>query len=107
MAPASDRKVAIVGSGPAGLAAAEEVAVRGHRATVFDAWPEPGGILLYGIPNFKLAKRILNQKTDFLRKLGVEFVMNTRVGKDVTLEDLFAEGYDTVFLGHGASIGTC
>ena len=105
MAPASGRKVAVVGAGPAGLAAAEEVAVRGHRATVFDAWPEPGGILLYGIPNFKLAKRILDQKIDFLRRLGVEFVVNTRVGKEVTLEDLFAEGYDAVFLGHGASIG--
>jgi glutamate synthase (NADPH/NADH) small chain len=105
MAPATGRKVAVVGSGPAGLAAAEEVTVRGHRVTVFDAWPEPGGILLYGIPNFKLAKRILNQKTEFLKKLGVEFVMDTRVGKDLTLEDLFVEGYDAVFLGHGASIG--
>jgi glutamate synthase (NADPH/NADH) small chain len=105
LAPSTGRKVAVVGAGPAGLAVAEEVTVRGHHAAVFDAWPEPGGILLYGIPNFKLAKRVLDQKIDFLRKLGVEFVMNTRVGKDITLEDLFVDGHDAVFLGHGASVG--
>jgi glutamate synthase (NADPH/NADH) small chain len=105
LAPPTGRRVAVAGAGPAGLAVAEEVTVRGHRATVFDAWPEPGGILLYGIPHFKLSKHILDQKIDFLKKLGVEFVMNTRVGKDVTLEDLFVDGHDAVFLGHGASIG--
>jgi glutamate synthase (NADPH/NADH) small chain len=105
LAPPTGRRVAVAGAGPAGLAVAEEVTVRGHRATVFDAWPEPGGILLYGIPHFKLAKRVLDQKIDFLKKLGVEFVTNTRIGKDVTLEDLFVDGHDAVFLGHGASIG--
>jgi glutamate synthase (NADPH/NADH) small chain len=105
LAPLSGHQVAIVGAGPAGLAVAEEVTVRGHRATIFDAWPEPGGVLLYGIPNFKMAKRILYQKVDFLKKLGVQFVMNTHIGKEITLEDLFAEGHDAVFLGHGAGIG--
>ena len=104
-APPSGRRVAIVGAGPAGLTVAEEMVVRGHGATVFDAWPEPGGILLYGIPNFKMAKRILDEKVDFLKKLGVRFLMNTHIGTEVTLEDLFAEGYDAVFFGHGASIG--
>jgi len=105
LAPPSGRQVAIVGAGPAGLVVAEEVTIRGHRATIFDAWPEPGGVLLYGIPNFKMAKRILHQKVDFLKKLGVQFEMNTYIGKEVTLEDLFADGYDAVFLGHGAGIG--
>jgi len=106
LAPPSGHRVAIVGAGPAGLAVAEEVAVRGHRATIFDAWLEPGGVLLYGIPNFKMAKRILHEKVDFLKKLGVQFVMNTHIGKEITLEDLFADGYDAVFLGHGAGIGS-
>jgi len=106
LAPPSGHQVAIVGAGPAGLAVAEEVAVRGHRATIFDAWLEPGGVLLYGIPNFKMAKRILHEKVDFLKKLGVQFVMNTHIGKEITLEDLFADGYDAVFLGHGAGIGS-
>jgi glutamate synthase (NADPH/NADH) small chain len=105
LAPSSGRQVAVVGAGPAGLAVAEEVTIRGHRATIFDAWPEPGGVLLYGIPNFKMAKRILYQKVDFLRKLGVRFVMNTRIGREIRLEDLFGDGYDAVFLGHGASAG--
>ena len=105
VAPPSGRQVAIVGAGPAGLAVAEEVTIRGHRATVFDAWPEPGGVLLYGIPNFKMTKRILYEKVDLLKRLGVQFVMNTRIGREVTLEDLFADGYDAVFLGHGASVG--
>ena len=105
LASPSGRKVAIIGAGPAGMAVAEEVAIRGHQPTIFDAWPEPGGVLLYGIPNFKMAKHILDQKIEFLKKLGVRFVMNTYVGKDVTLEDLFAEGYDAIFLGHGAGIG--
>jgi glutamate synthase (NADPH/NADH) small chain len=105
LAPPSGRRVAIVGAGPAGLVVAEEVTIRGHRATIFDAWPEPGGVLLYGIPNFKMAKPILYQKVDFLKKLGVQFAMNTYIGKEMTLEDLFADGYDAVFLGHGAGIG--
>ncbi len=104
-APPSGHRVAIVGAGPAGLVVAEEVAVRGHQPTIFDAWPEPGGVLLYGIPNFKMAKRILSQKVDYLKKLGVQFEMNTRVGEEITLEDFFAEGYSAIFLGHGAGIG--
>jgi glutamate synthase (NADPH/NADH) small chain len=105
VAPPSGRRVAIVGAGPAGLVVAEEVTIRGHGAAIFDAWPEPGGVLLYGIPNFKMAKRILYQKVDFLKEMGVQFVMKTYIGKEMTLEDLFADGYDAVFLGHGAGIG--
>lgn len=105
LAPPSGHKVAIIGAGPAGLAVAEELAIRGHQSTIFDAWPEPGGVLLYGIPNFKMAKSILSQKIDHLKKMGAQFMMNTYVGKEITLEDLFAEGYGAVFLGHGTGIG--
>lgn len=99
------RRVAIVGAGPAGLAAAEQLAKEGHAVTVFDAWPEPGGILLYGIPNFKMEKDVLDAKLDELRKLGVEFTMSTSIGYDVSVDDLFERGYHAVFLAHGASEG--
>jgi glutamate synthase (NADPH/NADH) small chain len=99
------RRVAVVGAGPAGLAVAEELAKKGHAVTLFDAWPEPGGVLLYGIPNFKMEKSVLDDKVQYLRKLGIEFVCNTFVGKDVTIDQLFERGYHAVFLGHGASLG--
>jgi glutamate synthase (NADPH) small chain len=98
-------RVAIVGAGPAGLAVAEELANRGHSCTMYDAWPEPGGILLYGIPNFKLSKRVLTDKLAYLEKLGVEFIGNTWVGRDVTVDQLFEKGFDAVFVGTGAGVG--
>jgi glutamate synthase (NADPH/NADH) small chain len=97
--------VAIVGAGPAGMAVAEELAINGHACTMYDAWPEPGGILLYGIPNFKLSKKVLDDKVAFLDKLGVKFVGNTWVGKDVTVDQLFQQGFDSVFVGTGAGLG--
>jgi len=98
-------RVAIVGAGPAGLAVAEELANLGHSCTMYDAWPEPGGILLYGIPNFKLSKRVLTDKLKYLERLGVSFVGNTWVGKDITIDELFAAGFDAVFVGTGAGVG--
>ncbi|MEX1254559.1 MAG: NAD(P)-dependent oxidoreductase [Dehalococcoidia bacterium] len=103
--PRTGRRVAVVGAGPAGLAVAEELAKRGHAITVFDNWPEPGGVLLYGIPSFKMEKRILDEKIAYLRKLGIEFVCDTDVGRDITIDELFSQGYHAVFLGHGASLG--
>ncbi len=99
------RRVAIVGAGPAGLAVAEELAARGHHCTVYDAWPEPGGILLYGIPNFKLNKEIVAAKVAQLQALGVRFVCNTIVGRDVSFHALRTR-FDAVFLGTGAGIGS-
>jgi glutamate synthase (NADPH/NADH) small chain len=99
------RRAAIIGSGPAGIAVAEELAKRGHACTVFEAWPEPGGVLVYGIPNFKMKKELVDAKIAFLEKIGVEFVCNTWIGRDVGLDQLFARGYDAVFIGTGAGVG--
>ena len=98
-------RVAVVGAGPAGMAVAEELAKSGHECTMYDAWPEPGGVLLYGIPNFKLSKRVLQDKLLYLDKLGVKFIGNTWVGRDITVEQMFEQGYDAVFVGTGASLG--
>jgi glutamate synthase (NADPH/NADH) small chain len=98
-------KVAVVGAGPAGLAVAEELAVRGHEVVVFDMWPYPGGLLLYGIPNFKLNKEIVFAKVANLEKLGIRFVCNYRVGPEHPVEGFLREGYDLVFLGYGAIKG--
>ncbi|HMK28643.1 MAG TPA: NAD(P)-dependent oxidoreductase [Terriglobales bacterium] len=106
-APATGMKVGVVGAGPAGLAVAEELAVKGHAVTVFDMWPYPGGLLLYGIPNFKLNKEIVFSKIQALEKLGIKFVCNYRVGKDHPVDDLLkTQGFDLVFLGYGAIKGS-
>jgi glutamate synthase (NADPH/NADH) small chain len=98
-------RVAVVGAGPAGLAVGEELAKKGHSCTIYDAWPEPGGVLLYGIPNFKLSKEVLQDKLRYLEHIGVQFVGNTWIGKDVTVDDLFNQGFNAVFVGTGASLG--
>lgn len=99
------RKVGIIGSGPAGLAVAEELAGMGHGATVFEFWPEPGGVLVYGIPNFKMRKTIVDEYIAHLEALGVKFVCNTYVGRDITIDEMLAGEYDAVFLGTGAGVG--
>ncbi len=102
----SGKKVGIIGSGPAGLGVAEELAKKGHTCTVFESWPVPGGILLYGIPNFKMRKEILQDKLTYLELMGIEFVCNTVIGKDVSVDQMMNElGYDAVFLGTGAPVG--
>ncbi len=104
---ATGRRVAIIGAGPAGLTIAEELGKLGHAVTVFDAWPEAGGVLRYGIPDFKLEKHIVDEWLERLEDLPVTFQQNTFVGKghDITIDSLLAEGYDAVFLGHGAAEG--
>jgi glutamate synthase (NADPH/NADH) small chain len=98
------KKVAIVGAGPSGLAAAEQLLQRGHQVTIFDAKPAPGGLLTYGIPNFKLPKDVVFARWNDLEEAGVEFVPNTFIGKEVTIDDLFEEGYEAVYLGVGTLI---
>jgi glutamate synthase (NADPH/NADH) small chain len=101
-APSTGKRVAVVGSGPAGLTVAESLAGSGHTVTVFEAWPLPGGVLRYGIPGFKMDKRHVDEQVDYLRTLGVQFVFDCVIGQDLPIDQLFADGYDAVFLGHGA-----
>jgi len=102
--PLTGMRVAVVGAGPAGLAVAEELAVLGHDIRVYDAWPRPGGLLLYGIPGFKLNKDIVSAKIQFLEELGVKFICNFRVGAEHPVEELL-QSADLVFLGYGAVKG--
>jgi glutamate synthase (NADPH/NADH) small chain len=104
LAPATGRRVAVVGAGPAGIAVAEELTKQGHQVVIYDEWLKLGGLLHYGIPDFKLDYAIVEQKAAFLESLGVQFIGNTRVGKDVLLEDLRRQ-YDAIFLGIGAPVG--
>jgi glutamate synthase (NADPH/NADH) small chain len=99
----SGKRVAIVGSGPAGITVAEDLIKQGHKVTIFEAWPVPGGLLVYGIPSFKLDKRVVLLKIDDLEDAGVTFVTNTRIGDQITIDDLQRE-YDAVFLGTGAGV---
>ncbi len=102
--PPTGKKVAVVGAGPAGLSCAEQLRQMGHEVTIFEAKPGPGGLLLYGIPNFKLPKEVVFARVEDLQRAGVQFVFNTRIGKDKTIDDLFAEGFDAVFVGVGANV---
>lgn len=97
-------RVAVVGSGPAGLTAAGELAKLGYRVTVFEAFHSAGGVLVYGIPEFRLPKAIVQYEVDALAKLGVEIVLNRVVGSAGTVNELLAEGYDAVFIGTGAGL---
>ncbi|HJW95867.1 MAG TPA: NADPH-dependent glutamate synthase [Thermoanaerobaculia bacterium] len=104
-APPTGKSVAIVGSGPAGLSAAGDLIQKGHRVRVFEALHELGGVLVYGIPEFRLPKSIVRQEVDVLRKRGVEFETNVVIGKTVTIDELMHdEGYDAVFVATGAGL---
>jgi NADH-quinone oxidoreductase subunit F len=100
-----DEKVAVIGSGPAGLTAAYFLALEGYRVTVFEALEEPGGLLIAGIPEFRLPREIVRKEIAAIQKMGVEIVVNTPVGTDVTLDRLREEGYKAFFLGIGAWSG--
>jgi glutamate synthase (NADPH/NADH) small chain len=105
IAPPTGKKVAIIGSGPAGLSAAGDLIQRGHKVTVFEALHEIGGVLIYGIPEFRLPKDIVRQEVDNMRKMGVEFQTNVVVGKTVTVDELFdEEGYHAVLVATGAGL---
>jgi len=97
-------KVAVIGSGPAGLTCAADLRRFGHEVTVFEALHEPGGVLMYGIPEFRLPKAIVRAEIDALRQMGVKIIVNAVVGKTFTLDDLFTQGYHAVFVGTGAGL---
>ena len=94
-------KVAVVGSGPAGLTIAGDLAKEGCEVTVFDAQPEPGGVLMYGIPEYRLSKEVVRREVNKIEGLGVNFKNNIRVGVDITVDEMFDQGFDAVFVGTG------
>ena len=100
----SRKRVAIVGSGPAGLTAAADLARFGHKVTMYEALHVAGGVLMYGIPEFRLPKAVVQGEVDYVRKLGVDIKANAVIGKLITVDDILAEGYQAVFLGTGAGL---
>lgn len=102
--PSGGQRVAVVGSGPAGLTAAADLAKFGYEVTVFEAFHEPGGVLIYGIPEFRLPKALVKKEISKLKALGVRFMTNVIIGKTMTVDDLFEEGYSAVFIGSGAGL---
>ena len=99
-------KVAVIGAGPAGLTAAADLASAGYAVTLFEALHDTGGVLRYGIPEFRLPKNILDQEVAAIKELGVDIQLNVIAGKTITLDDLFAEGYQSIFIGTGAGLPT-
>jgi glutamate synthase (NADPH/NADH) small chain len=97
------RKIAVVGSGPAGLTVAGDMILLGHSVTVFEALHKPGGVLVYGIPEFRLPKEIVRREAEYLKSLGVEFRMSTVVGRTYPMEEVL-EDFDAVFIGSGAGL---
>jgi glutamate synthase (NADPH/NADH) small chain len=103
--PPSGKKVAVIGCGPAGLTCAGDLARYGHSVTIFESLHAPGGVLIYGIPEFRLPKHIVHAEVDYVRSLGVEVRLDMVIGKVYTLDELLQEqGYDAIFLGTGAGL---
>jgi glutamate synthase (NADPH/NADH) small chain len=104
LAPSTGFKVAVIGSGPAGLTVAADLARLGHQVTIFEALHVAGGVLMYGIPEFRLPKKVVQAEIDYIRRLGVEIRTNAVVGKMVTVDELLDNGYHAVFIGTGAGL---
>lgn len=99
------RKIAIIGSGPAGLTCAADLLMSGHQVTIFEALHKSGGVLSYGIPEFRLPKAIVDREVEYIKKLGAEVVVNAVIGKLFTVDELMNDkGYDAVFIGTGAGL---
>lgn len=97
-------KVAVIGSGPAGLTVAGDLAKAGYEVTVFEGQAEPGGVLMYGIPDFRLKKEVVRREIKRIERLGVKFNTAILVGPDITIDQLFAENYDAIFIGTGTAL---
>ncbi len=98
------KRVAVVGSGPSGLTVAGDLIQKGYDVTVLEAFHKPGGVLVYGIPEFRLPKAIVAQEVNFLERLGVNVQVNAVVGRTVSLDELFEQGYEAIYLGVGAGL---
>lgn len=97
-------KVAVVGSGPSGLTCAGDLAKKGYKVTVFEALHAIGGVLMYGIPEFRLPKEIVRREVETLKNYGVDFETNVVIGKTITIDELFKEGFESIFIGTGAGL---
>ncbi len=104
VAKPTGKKVAVVGAGPAGLTVAGELAKKGHDVSVFEALHKAGGVLVYGIPEFRLPKAIVQREVDYVGKLGAKIKVDVIVGQAVTVDELFAQGFDAIFVGTGAGL---
>ncbi|HMB31231.1 MAG TPA: NADPH-dependent glutamate synthase [Desulfohalobiaceae bacterium] len=102
--PSTGKKVAVVGSGPSGLTVAGDLILKGHDVTVFEAFHKGGGVLVYGIPEFRLPKEIVASELHFLERLGVKIECNVVVGKTLTVEELFEQGFQAVYIAVGAGL---
>ncbi len=105
-AKSTGKKVAVVGSGPSGLTVAGDLIIKGHEVTIFEAFHKPGGVLVYGIPEFRLPKEIVFSEVAGLEKMGAKLECNAVIGRSITIEELFEDGYDAVYLGVGAGLPT-
>jgi glutamate synthase (NADPH) small chain len=104
VAKPTGKKVAVIGAGPAGLTVAGELAKKGHDVSVFEALHKAGGVLVYGIPEFRLPKAIVQREVDYVGKLGAKIKVDVIVGQAVTVDELFAQGFDAIFVGTGAGL---
>lgn len=102
--PPTGKKVAVIGAGPAGLTAAADLAKLGHEVVIFEALHKPGGVLVYGIPEFRLPKKIVEAEADYVRKLGATIKPNALIGRLRTIPELLKNGFDAVFIGTGAGL---
>lgn len=102
--PPTGRKVAVIGAGPGGLTCAGDLARMGYEVTIFEALNAPGGVLSYGIPEFRLPKAIVMREVEYVRRLGVEIRLDQVIGCSYTLQELFADGYEAAFIGIGAGL---
>lgn len=103
-APSTGRRVAVIGAGPAGLTCAGDLAKIGHQVTIFEALHAPGGVLMYGIPEFRLPKAVVHTEVNYVQSLGAELRLNAVIGKLYTVDELLEDGYEAVFLGTGAGL---